>query len=198
MPRHRPTTRRKFLMTAIAASSLAGCLGEPKNRPGVIDENDLTVESNGSENIALHNVNNDNNKGLKITTDDTVNDGTVTATLPVSIPEISKSSIFVQADVSKLDDDTEVEIRFHTDDSTYRSAFIGNEYKDQNNGVLATETGTGYSLRKKFLKLPSDAADQKTETVDLDTIQFVIRDGDITASIWALHFIFDKRTVAIL
>lgn len=134
----------------------------------------------------------------QMTQKDTVNDGQVTATLPVSIPQISKSSIYVQADVGKLDDDTEVELQFHTNDSTYRSIFIGNEYKDQKNGVLATDTGTGYSLRKNFLKLPTHAAGQETETVDLDKIQFVIRDGDITASIWALHFIFDNRTVAIL
>lgn len=192
------TSRRKFLVAAATLSSLTGCLGRTSERPGVVDSSDLSVSSNGSAKLAAENVKNDNNNGLKISTEDSIADGRVVGEIPVSVPEASRSSVYISIDVDQLDDDAEVEIRFRSPDSGYRTIYIGNEYKGKESGVLATETGSGFELREEFKELPSPEQQESTQNNELDRVQFVIRDGDFTGKIWALWFIFEDQTVAIL
>lgn len=191
----RPVTRRKFLITTAAISSVAGCLGKPKNRLGVIDANDLIIENNGSETLHASNVENDGDNGVKLTTEDTIDNGTVAAIIPTTIPDVSESSVLIRADVHDMDDDAEIEIQFQTNQSASRKIFVGNQYKDRDTAVLATETGTGHSLQSDFRDLPPG---DESEVVDLDQTRIEIRDGDFVGTLWALHFLFENRTVAIL
>ncbi|KAB1192418.1 hypothetical protein GJR96_02755 [Haloferax sp. MBLA0076] len=192
------TSRRKFLAVAVALGSMTGCLGSTSERPGAVDSSDLSVSSRGSAKLTAKNVQNDNNNGLKISTEDSVADGKVVGEIPASVPEATRSSVYINADVDQLDDDAEIEIRFCSPNSSYRAIFVGNEYKGKESGVLATETGSGYVLREQIKKLPTAESKEQTQINDLDRVQFVVRDGDFTGTIWALWFIFEDRTVALL
>lgn len=192
------TRRRQFLIAAAGLGSLTGCLGRTNERPGAIDSSDLAVSSNGSAELTSENVQNANNKGLKISTEDSIADGRVVGEIPVSVPEASRSSVYISADVNQLDDDAEVEIRFRSPDTGYHTIYIGNEYKDKEGGVLATETGSGFELREQLQKLPSPEQQESTHIRELDRVQFVIRDGDFSGKIWALWFIFEDQTIALL
>lgn len=192
------TSRRKFLAAATALGSLTGCLGQTSERPGVVDSSDFSVSSNESAKLTAENVKKDNNNGLKISTEDSVADGKVVGEIPISVPEAFKSNVYINADVDQIDDDAEVEIRFCSSNTSYHTIFVGNEYKGKESGVLATETGSGYELQEQLQKLPSSESHESTQIKDLDRVQFVIRDGDFTGTIWALWFIFEDQTVAIL
>lgn len=197
--------RRGFLGTIAASVSLAGCLeqlGMNRNRLGVIDAADVSYKANDSAQANIRNIQRDNNDstdhGLEISTNDSMTDGQVTVDLLVNIPNAIASTIFIDTDVDELDDDTEVEIRFQSEGTTYRRIFIGNEYKTRTKGVLATETGKGYTLRQKLKSLPAPENQQTTEIEDLERIQFAIIDGDFSGKIWALWFIFEDRSIGIL
>ncbi len=192
------TSRRKFLVAAAVLGSMTGCLGRTSQRPGVVDSSDLSVSSSGSAKLTANNVKNNNNSGLKISTEDSVADGEVVGEIPVSISEASRSSVYINADVEQLDDDAEIEIRFRSSNSSYRAIFLGNEYKGKESGVLATETGSGYELQEQLKKLPSADNGGSTQVMDIDRVQFVVRDGDFAGTIWAILFIFEDQTIALL
>ena len=195
---NRATSRRRFLVSAAAIGSLAGCLGKQDNRPGVIDAADMTVASNSSAEVSVSKVTNDNDSGLKIDTEDSIADDWVKAKIPTTIPNPLDSTVQIHADVEQLDDDAEIEIEFREQDATYRRIFIGNEYKNKENGVLATETGTGFSLRKPFRELPSVDQNQDIEIGNVDQIRIVVRDGDFAGTIWSLVFVFENRSIGLL
>lgn len=191
--------RREFIMSAVACGSIAGCLRTQRDRPGVIDHSDISVQTTGNADIVASNVRKDNsNEGLKISTNDSITDDEVIAEFPTSIQDASKSTVYINADVDEIDDDAEVEIRFQSAESGYRSIYIGNEYKNKNTGVLATKTGTGFGLRKPFRELPGPEKVQSTQIQEVAHIEFVIRDGDFSGKIWDLGFIFKDRTIGIL
>lgn len=191
--------RREFVIAVMTSGSIAGCLGTQGDQPGVIDSSDLSIQSPESSEVTATTVKkDDNNRGLEISTNDSITDGKVIAEIPTSIPHVSKSTVYINADVNKIDDDTEAEIRFPLVKLGYRSVYIGNEYKNKNNGVLATETGSGYELLKPFQKLPSSKEVQTDQIQGLDRIQFVIRDGDFQGTIWDLGFMFEDKTIGIL
>ena len=193
------TGRREFLMTAILCGSITGCLGTRGNQLGVVDNSDLSVQSSGSAELTGSNVQNDNgNSGLEISTNDTVTDGKVMGKIPTSIPSVSRSTVYIQVDVDNIDDDTEVEIRFQSTGGLYRSIFIGNEYQSANNGVLATKTGSGFKLRDQFQKLPSSEKMKTGQIQKVNSIQFVVRDGDFSGTIWDIGFLFEDRTIVII
>lgn len=192
------TSRRKFLVAAAVLGSMTGCLGRTSERPGAVGSSDLSVSSSGSAKLTAKNVKNDDNNGLKISTEDSVADGKVVGEIPVSVSEVPRSSVYINADVEQLDDDAEVEIQFRFPNSSYRAIFVGNEYKGKESGVLATETGSGYELQEQFKKLPSAENEASAQIKDLERVQFVVRDGDFAGTVWALWFIFEDQTVAIL
>ena len=199
MVQPRTVGRREFLMATITFGSLAGCLGTQGDQPGVVDGADFSIQPSESGKLTVTNVQKDNNtQGVKLSTKDSVTDGRVVAEVPTSIPRVSKSTVYINVDVSKIDDDTEVEIRFQSAESGYRSLYIGNEYKAKKNGVLATKTGSSYSLQKKFQKLPGSEKVNTGQIQNLKYIQVVIRDGDFQGTIWDLGFMFEDRTIGIL
>lgn len=191
--------RREFLIATIACGPLAGCLRTRKNRLGVVDASDVSVTSTGSAEVTVSNAQKNNgNFGLAISTEDSMTDGKAIVEIPVSISNPSLSTIYMNADVGTLDDDTNVETRFQSGNFTHRSIYIGNEYKAKENGVLATEPGSGYQLQKPFEKLPSPDQEKTPQSDTLDSIRLVIGEGDFSGKIWALRFMLEDRTVAIL
>ncbi|MFC4449457.1 hypothetical protein [Halorussus aquaticus] len=198
MPQPKAIDRRKFLSIAIACSSSAGCLETSVEQQGAIDQSDITIPTQNSTEITAKNATKDGNSGLEISTNDSVTDGEVIAEIPVSVSNVSKSTIYAEIDVDKMDDDAEVEIRFQSGESGFRSVYIGNEYKNKEKGVIATKTGSGHRLEIPFQKLPSSANGQTGQISVLNQIQLVIRDGDFQCTIWDLRFIFEDKTIAIL
>lgn len=190
------TSRRGFLTTTVAIGSLTGCLGNRENPPGTIDSSDLSVLSSGSAEFTVTNVRNNNDNGIKISTEDSITDGNVVSEIPISVQNAPMSTVYIKADVNELDDDAEIEIRFQSSSSSYRSIYIGNEYKTRENGVLATEKGSGYELRKKLGKLPS--SEEPIQIKEVESIKLIIREGDFIGIIWALWFIFEDKTIVFL
>lgn len=198
MSKKEVVSRREFIVSAVACGSIAGCLGTRGDQPGVIDPSDISVQSTEKADFRAHTTQKDKNNGLEISTQDSVIDGEVIAEFPTSVPEVSKSTVYINADVDEIDDDAEIEIRFQSAKAGYRSLYIGNEYKTKNIGVLATEPGSGFGLRKPFQKLPGSERVQSIPMQELSHIQFIIRDGDFSGKIWDLGFIFEDRTIGIL
>jgi hypothetical protein len=198
MLREKTIDRREFLTVAVTCGSLAGCLGTGGEKRGVIDPSDLSIQTQNSTELTAKSVTEDNNEGMEISTNNSVTDNKVIAKIPTSIPEISKSTVYLNIDVNQMDDDAEVEFRFQSEKLDSRSAYIGNEYKTKEKGVIATETGSGHGLEIPFQKLPSSASSQTSQIPSLNQIQLEIRDGDFQGTIWDLGFIFDDKTIVIL
>jgi hypothetical protein len=191
----KPTLSRRQLLTTLALSTgLTGCLGTEQERPGVIDPSDINVQTNSSAQIDFTAIENDSDTGLEISTNDSINDGEVVSELPVTLSEVSSTTLYILTDVDSMDDDAEIELRFLTS-TGYRTIFIGNEFKNDDQGVLATETGTGYDLKTPFQQLPKSTGSTGT---NLENIQFRIRDGDFTGKIWSLVFIHKDKTTVII
>ena len=196
MTRNTAVGRRGFLATATACGAFAGCLGTQQEQPGIIDYSDVTVKSPKNADLTTKAVKNEDNRGLEITTNNSVIDGKIVAMMPTSVPNVERSSIYIGADIKEIDDDAEVEIRFQSPESGHRSVYIGNEFKKKKSGVLATEPGTGFSLESSFSELPGTTKAKKDQP--LKRIEFLLSEGDFHGTIWDLYFTFEDKTVLIL
>lgn len=189
------TTRRKLLKGSTAIAMLSGCIGGSPERPGVVDANDIVFNQSSSGSMTFENQRKNNGQlGVKMTTNDTIEDATAISNLEVSVPNVSNSVVVVETDILEMDDDTELEFRF-CGESVCRSIYAGNEFISKSAGVLATETGTGFEMEVPFNELPSSNESSEQQIELMQNIEFRVKDGDATFLLWTLAFAFDDYSI---